>query len=77
MELIPIILISIIIWLFVRGRKRLNNKAPHCDRCGTKMTLVHSNPAYRHQADPANPWSQYGRTLWKYRCPNCYAEKIV
>jgi predicted RNA-binding Zn-ribbon protein involved in translation (DUF1610 family) len=76
MELIPFVIGAVIIWLYISGRNKINDSAPHCSKCGTKMKLVNSNPAYRRQRDPTDPWTQYGNTLWKYRCPSCGAEKI-
>ncbi|GHV17743.1 hypothetical protein FACS1894169_13440 [Bacteroidia bacterium] len=74
--LFPIAFIAIIGWLYMRGRKRLNREAPYCLKCEVKMQLVKSNAAHRRQSDPSNPYTQYGSTLWKYRCPICDEEKI-
>ena len=76
MELIPFIIGGFILWLYLRGRKKLNNNAPYCDRCKTKMEVPYSNSAYRRQQNPTDIGTQYGRTLWKYRCPSCGYERI-
>jgi len=74
--LIPAIFLGLIYWIYKSGKNRLNNEAPHCSKCGTKMKVLNSNAAYRRQHDPTNSWTQYGRTLWKYSCPSCGSEKI-
>jgi len=61
--LIPIVIGGIILWLYMKGNKRINETAPYCDRCGKKTKKVGS--AYR---------TQYG-VLYIFRCPSCGAEK--
>jgi len=75
-DLIPFVLGAVVIWLYVRGKKRLNNSAPSCPKCGSKMRVPTQNAAYRRQTNSLDPTTQYGRALWKYRCPSCGYERV-